>query len=76
MLGVGRCAARQGVPFEDMCSLRYAYQPHMKLCVYFMFSQGQAQVVYIYIYIYEELLDSREVISSARPVSSSYRIEC
>ena len=47
MLGVRGCAARQGVLFEDMCSLRvyfianfsclcslrYPFQPHSKLCV-------------------------------------------
>ena len=43
MLEVRGCAARQGVLFEKMCSLRvyvltnfsprYAFQPHSKLCV-------------------------------------------
>ena len=47
MLGLRGCAARQGVLFEDMCSLKvyvfsifsclcslmYAFQPHSKLCV-------------------------------------------
>ena len=42
MLGVRGSAVRQGVLFEDMCSLRvyisclcslrYAFQPHSKLC--------------------------------------------
>ena len=47
ILGVRGCAARQGVLFDNMsslrvyffakfsclCSLRYAFQPHSKLCV-------------------------------------------
>ena len=33
MLGVRGCTASQGVLFEDMCSLRHAFQPHSKLCV-------------------------------------------